>query len=115
MGVSAQRVEYPVRTNQIPRQIPTQVLYLRPLPSILLGGILPFGAIFIELYFILNSIWFNRCAFSAPNPTPRLPHVPCPACLLHSGGHAPCGAYAVRSQHVPGPSPASFLGCTCCS
>ena len=56
-----QRVEYPVRTNQIPRQIPTQVFYLRPLPSILLGGILPFGAIFIELYFILNSIWFNRC------------------------------------------------------
>ena len=55
-----QRVEYPVRTNQIPRQIPTQVFYLRPLPSILLGGILPFGAIFIELYFILNSIWFNR-------------------------------------------------------
>jgi len=25
-----------------------------------LGGILPFGAIFIELYFIMNSIWFNR-------------------------------------------------------
>ena len=56
----AQRIEYPVRTNQIPRQIPTQVFYLRPLPSILLGGILPFGAIFIELYFIMNSIWFNR-------------------------------------------------------
>ena len=60
---SIQRVEYPVRTNQIPRQIPTQVFYLRPLPSILLGGILPFGAIFIELYFILNSIWFNRSVF----------------------------------------------------
>jgi len=25
-----------------------------------LGGILPFGAIFIELYFIMNSLWFNR-------------------------------------------------------
>lgn len=26
----------------------------------LLGGILPFGAIFIELYFIMNSIWFHK-------------------------------------------------------
>lgn len=34
--------------------------YLKPLPSTLLVGILPFGAIFVELYFIMNSIWFNR-------------------------------------------------------
>jgi len=26
----------------------------------LLAGVLPFGAIFIELYFVMNSIWFNR-------------------------------------------------------
>jgi len=25
-----------------------------------MGGVLPFGAIFIELYFIMNSIWFHR-------------------------------------------------------
>ena len=25
-----------------------------------MGGILPFGAIYIELYFIFNSIWFHR-------------------------------------------------------
>jgi len=50
----------PVRTNQIPRQIPDQVLYLKPIPSILMGGILPFGAIFIELFFIFNSIWFHK-------------------------------------------------------
>jgi transmembrane 9 superfamily protein 2/4 len=25
-----------------------------------MGGILPFGAIVIELYFIMNSIWFHR-------------------------------------------------------
>ena len=46
--------------NQIPRQIPPQAFYLQRIPSILLGGVLPFGAIFIELYFIMNSIWFNR-------------------------------------------------------
>ena len=26
----------------------------------LMGGVLPFGAIFIELYFIMNSIWYHR-------------------------------------------------------
>ncbi|KAI8846086.1 Endomembrane protein 70-domain-containing protein [Chytridium lagenaria] len=50
----------PVRTNQIPRQIPEQAFYLKPIPAILMGGILPFGAIFIELYFIMNSIWTHK-------------------------------------------------------
>lgn len=50
----------PVRTNQIPRQIPPSQGHLRPLPSMLLVGVLPFGAIFVELYFIMNSIWFSR-------------------------------------------------------
>ena len=53
----------PVRTNQIPRQIPEQVVYLRPIPSILLSGVLPFGAIFVELYFIMNSIWFHKAYY----------------------------------------------------
>jgi len=52
--------EQPVRTNQIPRQIPEQVWYMRPIYSILMGGILPFGAIFIELFFILSSIWLHQ-------------------------------------------------------
>lgn len=59
-GFRKARIEHPVRTNQIPRQIPDQPMYLRSIPSILMGGILPFGAIFIELYFIMNSIWFHR-------------------------------------------------------
>ncbi|KAI9815200.1 MAG: hypothetical protein M1832_005535 [Thelocarpon impressellum] len=50
----------PVRTNQIPRQIPPSAGYLRPVPSMLLVGILPFGAIFVELYFIMRSIWFSK-------------------------------------------------------
>jgi transmembrane 9 superfamily member 2/4 len=52
--------ENPVRTNQIPRQIPDQVFYMRALPSILMGGTLPFGAIFIELYFIVTSLWYHH-------------------------------------------------------
>jgi len=52
--------ENPVRTNQIPRQIPEQVWYMSPLFSILMGGILPFGAVFIELFFILTAIWGHQ-------------------------------------------------------
>jgi len=50
-------IKPPVTINPFPRYIPNQVWYMRPLPSMLIGGILPFGAVFIELYFILSSIW----------------------------------------------------------
>ncbi|KAJ3333759.1 hypothetical protein HDU76_004255 [Blyttiomyces sp. JEL0837] len=59
-GFKQPAIENPVKTNQIPRQVPTQPFYLNTWVSALIGGILPFGAIFIELYFIMNSIWFNR-------------------------------------------------------
>lgn len=52
-------IEHPVRTNQIPRQIPEQSFYTKPFPGIVMGGILPFGCIFIQLFFILNSIWWE--------------------------------------------------------
>ncbi|KAG0643888.1 hypothetical protein HOY80DRAFT_944091 [Tuber brumale] len=60
LGFKSPPFPSPVRTNQIPRQIPDQVMYLKPVPSMLLVGILPFGAIFVELYFIMNSIWFHK-------------------------------------------------------
>nr|CAD2195780.1 unnamed protein product [Meloidogyne enterolobii] len=59
-GFRAKRIQTPVRTNQIPRQVPEQTLYTKPLPGMLMGGILPFGCIFIQLFFILNSIWSHE-------------------------------------------------------
>lgn len=58
LGAKAPHVEYPVRTNQIPREIPAQKY-----PSWLLvlgAGTLPFGTLFIELFFIMSSIWMGR-------------------------------------------------------
>lgn len=52
--------EHPVRTNQIPRQVPEQVWYMHPMLCLLMAGVLPFGAMFIELFFILSAIWENQ-------------------------------------------------------
>ncbi|TGO46143.1 hypothetical protein BOTNAR_0611g00060 [Botryotinia narcissicola] len=60
VGFRQPPIASPVRTNQIPRQIPPSTSYMRPIPSMLLVGILPFRAIFVELYFIMSSIWFSK-------------------------------------------------------
>ncbi|ERN19807.1 hypothetical protein AMTRI_Chr05g61130 [Amborella trichopoda] len=60
LGFKKPAIEDPVKTNKIPRQIPEQAWYMQPVFSILIGGILPFGAVFIELFFILTSIWLNQ-------------------------------------------------------
>ncbi|XP_030951240.1 transmembrane 9 superfamily member 8 [Quercus lobata] len=60
VGFRKPAIEDPVKTNKIPRQIPEQAWYMNPIFSILIGGILPFGAVFIELFFILTSIWLNQ-------------------------------------------------------
>ncbi|KAH7722530.1 Endosomal P24A protein precursor [Aphelenchoides avenae] len=59
-GFRKQIYTHPVRTNQIPRQVPDQPWYLKTFPCMLLAGILPFGAVFIELYFIFSAIWENQ-------------------------------------------------------
>eukprot|EP00929_Paragymnodinium_shiwhaense_P067223 TRINITY_DN33847_c0_g1_i1.p1 TRINITY_DN33847_c0_g1~~TRINITY_DN33847_c0_g1_i1.p1 ORF type:complete len:632 (-),score=137.09 TRINITY_DN33847_c0_g1_i1:145-2040(-) len=59
-GFRKATIELPVRTNQIPRQIPEQPLFLNPLLTTLVGGILPFGAVFTELFFIMSSLWQHQ-------------------------------------------------------
>ena len=57
-----QRLEDPpVRTNEIPRQVPLQAWYMEAHFTMLIGGILPFGAVFIELFFIMSSAWLQVC------------------------------------------------------
>ena len=41
-------------------QVPTQVWYMHPGVGLFAAGILPFGAMFIELFFILSAIWENQ-------------------------------------------------------
>ena len=50
----------PVRTNQIPRAIPHQQWLMNPIITCMLGGILPFGAVSVELYFIMSALWLHQ-------------------------------------------------------
>jgi transmembrane 9 superfamily protein 2/4 len=59
-GYKQQPLEYPTKqANVIPRTIPEQPWYLSTTFTVLVGGILPFGACFVEFFFILSSMWMN--------------------------------------------------------
>ncbi|RCV22133.1 hypothetical protein SETIT_4G196200v2 [Setaria italica] len=60
LGFKKPAIDDPVRTNKIPRPIPEQPWYTNPAVSISIGGILPFGAVFIELFYILTTIWTHQ-------------------------------------------------------
>nr|XP_012322503.1 uncharacterized protein LOC105727280 [Aotus nancymaae] len=79
-GFRKQPYDNPVRTNQIPRQIPEQRWYMNRFVGILMAGILPFGAMFIELFFI-----FSVSTHASPAPPPMLAR----SLALHSGALPP--------------------------
>lgn len=60
LGYRRPSIEFPCRTNVIPRQIPPVPLYARTWVGMLIGGLLPFGSLFLSLFFILNSVLFQR-------------------------------------------------------
>jgi len=53
-------INQPVRVNLIPRLIPEQPWYTTSTFSVLVGGVLPFGAVCIEVFFIMLSIWHHQ-------------------------------------------------------
>ncbi|KAK8801937.1 hypothetical protein WA158_006332 [Blastocystis sp. Blastoise] len=59
-GYKLEPIEAPVATSAIPREIPRQPWYLSPVILYLIGGIVPFGVIFVELYFFLSAIWMGH-------------------------------------------------------
>lgn len=52
-------LSFPTKTNQIPRQIPPAPIVAHPVLLFFSAGILPFGTMFIELYFAMTSLWLG--------------------------------------------------------
>lgn len=59
-GLKAQKIEVPVKTNQIARIVPQVPWHVQPLYTIPMGGILPFGSVCIELAFIMSALWLHQ-------------------------------------------------------
>ncbi|VDP23569.1 unnamed protein product [Soboliphyme baturini] len=60
MGFKKKAIQFPVRTNQIPRQIPPHLVLSKMFPSMFMGGVLPFGCVLVQMFFIFNSIWAHQ-------------------------------------------------------
>jgi len=59
-GFRSDRFYVPTKTNQIARFIPDLPWYSSPPISFLLGGVLPFGSVCIELFFIMSALWLHQ-------------------------------------------------------
>merc|ERR1712048_1155523 len=59
-GFRKPAIELPVKISQIAREVPEQPWFTQPLFTSLVGGVLPFGAVFTELFFIMASIWQHQ-------------------------------------------------------
>lgn len=59
-GFQSPKIDIPVKTNMIARVIPSSPWYSQPPLSLLLGGILPFGSVCIELFFIMSALWLHQ-------------------------------------------------------
>jgi len=59
-GLKVSKIEVPTKTNQIARFIPEGPWYSSQPLSFFLGGILPFGSVCIELFFIMSAIWLHQ-------------------------------------------------------
>lgn len=63
-GFRADKIEAPTKTNQIARFIPDSPWYAQAPFTFLLGGILPFGSVSIELLFIMGALWLHQIYYA---------------------------------------------------
>jgi hypothetical protein len=50
----------PCRVHKVPRQVPEVPFYRGALVHILIGGFLPFSAIYIEMHYIFEAMWGHK-------------------------------------------------------
>lgn len=60
LGFKVDAIEFPVNTSNIPRQVPDQPWFMSSFFTATIGGVMPFGACFLELFFIMSSMWMDQ-------------------------------------------------------
>ena len=60
VGLKQRAIAIPMRVSQVPRPVPQQPWFMHWWLTVLAGGLLPFGAIFVELFHIMSSIWLHQ-------------------------------------------------------
>jgi len=58
-GYKMDAIEFPVNTSPTPRKVQDQPWFLSMPFTILVAGLIPFSACFVEMYFIFLSVWAN--------------------------------------------------------
>jgi transmembrane 9 superfamily member 2/4 len=59
-GYKSESIEFPTETSTIARAIPPVPLLLDPMVGMVLTGIIPFAAAYVELFFIMSSLWMDQ-------------------------------------------------------
>jgi transmembrane 9 superfamily member 2/4 len=59
-GYKKETMEFPTVTSTIARAIPEAPPLLNPLTGMILTGIIPFAAAYVELFFIMTSLWMDQ-------------------------------------------------------
>jgi len=60
IGLKASTVDVPTKTKQIARIVPETPWHMSSTITMLMGGILPFGSVCIELAFIMSALWLHQ-------------------------------------------------------
>lgn len=59
-GYKEESIEFPTVTSTIARAIPPPQPLLHPIVGMLVAGIVPFAAAYVELFFIMTSLWMDQ-------------------------------------------------------
>ena len=59
-GYKKEAIEFPTVTSTIARAIPPPPLLLHPKICMIVAGVVPFAAAYVELFFIMTSLWMDQ-------------------------------------------------------
>merc|ERR1712087_375443 len=59
-GFKQEGISFPTVTSMIAREVPEPTFFMKPLVGISMAGMVPFAAAYVELFFIMTSLWMDQ-------------------------------------------------------